>query len=194
MKHFSEASPTAEKVLDAAEGLMQQRGYNGFSFDDVALLVGIKKPSIYHHFATKAELACVVAQRYTHRFRAALLAIEGRSARAPERLAGYAALFEQTFAVDQRLCVCGMLGAEAQSLPPEVSAEVQRFFEANLAWLTQVMAEGQASGLIRPQPEAGALAEALLCALEGAMVVGRGLVSPRGPKAVGAAMISTLLA
>jgi TetR/AcrR family transcriptional repressor of nem operon len=177
---------------------MQQRGHNGFSFDDVALLVGIKKPSIHHHFSTKAELACVVAQRYTHRFRAALLEIEGRSARAPERLAGYAALFEQTFAVDKRLCVCvcvcGMLGAEAQSLPPEVSAQVQRFFEANLAWLTQVMAEGQAAGSIRPQPEAGALAEALLCALEGAMVVGRGLASPRSPQAVGVAMIFTLLA
>lgn len=194
MKHFSEASPTAEKVLDAAEGLMQQRGYNGFSFDEIARLVGIKKPSIYHHFSTKAELVCVVTQRYTHRFRAALLTIEGRSARAPERLTGYAALFEQTFAVDQRLCVCGMLGAEAQSLPPEVSAEVQRFFEANLAWLTQIIAEGQAAGLIRAQPEAGALAETLLCALEGAMMVGRGLVSPRGPEAVGAVMISTLLA
>lgn len=194
MKHFSEASATAEKVLDAAEGLLQQRGYNGFSFDDVALLVGIKKPSIYHHFATKAELACVVVQRYTHRFRAALLTLEGHHARAPELLAGYAAIFEKTFATDQRLCVCGMLGAEAQSLPPDVSAEIRRFFEANLTWLTQVMTDGQAAGLIRPQPDASAMAEAYLCALEGAMVVGRGLVSPRGPGAVGTAMISTLLA
>lgn len=194
MKHFSDATPTAEKVLDAAEGLLQQRGYNGFSFDDVALLVGIKKPSIYHHFATKAELACVVTQRYTHRFRAALLDIEGRHARAPERLAGYVALFEKTFAQGQRLCVCGMLGAEAQSLPSDVGAEVRRFFEANLVWLTQVITEGQSAGLIRLQPEAGVLAEALLCALEGAMVVGRGLASVRGPGAVGASMIFTLLA
>lgn len=194
MKHFSDASPTAEKVLDAAEGLLQQRGYNGFSFDDVALLVGIKKPSIYHHFATKAELASVVAQRYTHRFRAALLDIEDRHARAPERLAGYVALFEKTFAQDQRLCVCGMLGAEAQSLPPEVSVEVRRFFEANLVCLTQVMTEGQNAGLIRSQPAAGVLAEAFLCALEGAMVVGRGLASVRGPGAVGTAMIFRLLA
>ena len=194
MRHFSDASPTAEKILDAAEGLLQQRGYNGYSFDDVALLVGIKKPSIYHHFATKAELACVVAQRYTHRFRAALLDIEGSHARAPERLAGYVALFEKTFVQDQRLCVCGMLGAEAQSLPPDVIAEVRRFFEANLVWLTQVMVEGQSQGLIRPLPEASVLAEAFLCALEGAMVVGRGLPSVRGPGAVGASMIFTLLA
>ena len=48
MKHFSDATPTAEKVLDAAEGLLKQRGSNGFSFDDVGELVGIKKPSSYH--------------------------------------------------------------------------------------------------------------------------------------------------
>ena len=40
MKHFSEISPTAERVVDAAEGLVQQHGYNGFTYDDVAQLVG----------------------------------------------------------------------------------------------------------------------------------------------------------
>ena len=60
MKHFSEISPTAERVVDAAEGLVQQHGYNGFSYDDVAQLVGIKKPSIHHHFPKKGAVS------YTH--------------------------------------------------------------------------------------------------------------------------------
>ncbi|MGH8365748.1 MAG: TetR/AcrR family transcriptional regulator, partial [Pseudomonas sp.] len=94
MKHFSEISPTAERVVDAAEGLVQQHGYNGFSYDDVAQLVGIKKPSIHHHFPKKGELVAVVAQRYTHRFREELLSIEGQHAKAPDRLTAYAALFE----------------------------------------------------------------------------------------------------
>jgi len=53
MKDFSELTATAVRVLDAAEGLIQQQGYNGFSYDDVARLVEIKKPSIHHHFAKK---------------------------------------------------------------------------------------------------------------------------------------------
>ncbi len=76
MKHFSEISPMAELVVDAAEGLIQEPGHNGFSYDDVARIVGIKKPGIHHHFPTKSELASVVAQRYTHRFREHLLQIE----------------------------------------------------------------------------------------------------------------------
>lgn len=192
MKHFSELSATAERVVDAAEGLVQERGYSGFSYDDVAQLVGIKKPSIHHHFPTKAELVAVVTQRYTHRFREALLRIEGTTPKAPERLAAYAALFEHTFAQNRRLCLCGMLGAEADALPDTLNTEVRRFFEANLDWLAATFQEGQAAGLIRNTPAARALAEAYLCTLEGAMVVGRGLGSERSPAAVAASFLSTL--
>jgi TetR/AcrR family transcriptional repressor of nem operon len=194
MKHFSEISPTAERVVDAAEGLVQERGYTGFSYDDVAQLVGIKKPSIHHHFPTKAELVAVVTQRYAHRFREQLLAIEGRLSKAPERLSAYAALFERTFAHNRRLCLCGMLGAEADSLPEALANEVRQFFEVNLDWLSAIFLAGQRAALIRPSPDARALAEAYLCALEGAMVVGRGLRSPRSPADVAEAFLSTVRA
>lgn len=194
MKHFSEISASAERVVDAAEGLVQRFGYNGFSYDDVATLVGIKKPSVHHHFPTKAELVAVVAQRYTFRFRAELLGIEGRHARAYDRLLAYMAVFEKTFCNDRRLCVCGMLGAEAEALPPDVANEVRHFFSVNLQWLNQVISDGQRDAQFRPEIDAAAFAEAFLCALEGAMVVGRGMHSPRGPALVGHAMISAVLA
>ena len=194
MTPFGEMSATAERVVDAAEGLIQQHGYNGFSYEDIARQVGIRKPSVHHHFSTKAELVAVVAKRYTHRFGEQLLTIERKHARAPARLKAYAALFEQTFAQDQRLCLCGMLGAEADSLPDEVAGEVAQFFAANLKWLTAVVAAGQAASLIRSRPASAAIAEAFLCALEGAMVVGRGMPSARGPAATAAVFLAALAA
>jgi TetR/AcrR family transcriptional repressor of nem operon len=193
MTPLAEMSATAERVLDAAEGLIQQHGYNGFSYEDIARLVGIRKPSIHHHFSTKAELVAVVAHRYSHRFEEQLLAIERRHASAPARLKAYAALFEQTFAQHQRLCLCGMLGAEADSLPDEVADKVAQFFAANLKWLTAVVAAGQRASLIRSRPSSAAIAEAFLCALEGAMVVGRGMPSAKGPAATGAAFLTALM-
>ncbi|MDT9001466.1 TetR/AcrR family transcriptional regulator [Paucibacter sp. APW11] len=193
-KHFSELGDSASRVLDAAEGLIQQQGYNGFSYDDVARLVGIKKPSIHHHFATKAELAAVVAQRYTHRFRSELLIIEGRHAKATDRLLAYAALFEQRYTQDRGLCVCGMLGAEAASLAEPVAAEVQLFFRSNLDWLAAVIKEGQQQGLLRSSVKPAALAEAWHSAMQGAMVLGRGLQSDRGPAQVAKSLLATLLA
>jgi TetR/AcrR family transcriptional regulator, transcriptional repressor for nem operon len=189
MKHFSELSPAAERVVDAAEGLLQQQGYNGFSYDDVARLIGIKKPSIHHHFAAKADLVAMVVQRYTHRFREELLRIEGRHARARDRLLAYAELFDRTFAQERRLCVCGMLGAEAHDLPEGVRGEVAHFFDIHLRWLRDTFELGQREGSLGPAAQPEALARAYLCALEGAMVVGRGLADDQHPTAVGRAML-----
>jgi TetR/AcrR family transcriptional repressor of nem operon len=192
MKHFSEISATAERVVDAAEGLIQARGYNGFSYDDVARLVGIKKPSIHHHFATKSELAAVVAQRYTHRFKALLLQIEGSSVKAAERLSAYAALFEKTFSTEKHLCVCGMLGAESSSLPDMVNHEVERFFDVNLDWLTQIADDGQRAGQLTSKLSPQSIAETYLSLLEGAMVVGRGMQKASGPAIVADHFLKTL--
>ncbi|MFM9881001.1 MAG: TetR/AcrR family transcriptional regulator [Burkholderiaceae bacterium] len=197
MKHFSETSPAAEKVVDAAEGLVQQHGYNGFSYDDIARLIGIKKPGIHHHFPTKAELVTVVAQRYTHRFRERLLRIDGTHAKAADKLAAYADLFAQTYAQDRRLCVCGMLGAEADALPPAVAAEVTVFFRSNLDWLTQVVQQGQASGQFHSQTDAKTHAFVFLSVLEGAMLVGRGLEAEAGevgPQTAATSLINSLRA
>jgi TetR/AcrR family transcriptional regulator, transcriptional repressor for nem operon len=170
----SPAPTTADRVLDAAEALVQQRGYNGFSFDDIAQQVGIRKPSLYHHFASKGALGASVARRYTDRIGERLAAIEAKHADAPRRLAAYADVFAQAYAQDRRLCLCGMLGAEADALPDPVRDEVARFFAQQLEWLTRVIGEGQQSKTLRAGPRAAELALGLLAALEGAMVVGRG--------------------
>jgi TetR/AcrR family transcriptional repressor of nem operon len=194
MKHFSEITSSAERVVDAAESLVQLHGYNGFSYDDVARLVGIKKPSVHHHFPTKSDLVSVVAQRYAHRFGERLSAIEARHGSAAKRLAAYADLFNETYCKDRRLCLCGMLGAEAEGLPSEVRAEVNRFFRLQAEWLTRVVREGQLAQAIRNDEPADALGMSYLCALEGAMVVGRGLASETTLAKVAKSLIALLAA
>lgn len=191
MKHFAELTPAAERIVDSAELMLQQVGFNGFSYEDIARQVGIKKPSVHHHFPTKIELVVVVTQRYTHRFRAQLLHIEGVHAHAVERLKAYAQLFAATFAQERRLCICGMLGAEADALPEEIRAQVCRFFRVNLDWLETVIAEGQANGELIATPPAASLAALWLSALEGAMLVGRGWTETQGPAAVAQALLQS---
>lgn len=132
MKHFSELSQSAERIVDAAENLVQQFGFNGFSFEDIAQLVGIRKPSIYHHFPSKQELVAVMTQRYTHRFCARLEDINAKYNGAVERLHAHAALFSETLGKEGRLCACGMLGAEHNSLPEPIRQQVKDFFACNV--------------------------------------------------------------
>lgn len=185
---------TAERVMDVAEALIQQRGYGGFSFDDVAQAVGIRKPSVHHHFRTKADLVATLARRYTERFESALAAIDVARRDPLARLKAYVQLFATTYAQDGRLCVCGMLGAEADALPAEVADAVAGFFQLNLTWLTAAFRDAQRSGQVTTVQRAAHLAELMLSALEGAMVVGRGSRSSGGPAVVGKHLLASLAA
>ena len=50
---------TAERILDAAEGVFAERGYDAASLGDVADRVGIRPQAIYNHFSGKRELYLV---------------------------------------------------------------------------------------------------------------------------------------
>jgi AcrR family transcriptional regulator len=69
---MTDRNDKAAAILDSARVLMMDRGYNGFSFRDIAAEVGIKSASIHYHFATKADLAEATARAYREAFNAAL--------------------------------------------------------------------------------------------------------------------------
>ena len=54
---------TAERILDAAEALFAERGYDGATLRDVAARVGIRIPSLYNHFDGKDSLYAAVLDR-----------------------------------------------------------------------------------------------------------------------------------
>ncbi|WP_370663344.1 TetR/AcrR family transcriptional regulator [Massilia mucilaginosa] len=194
VKQFSELSASAERVVDAAQRLIQQHGYNGFSYDDIAREIDIKKPSIHHHFRTKADLVQTIVQRYADRFATLLRAIDASGEDAPARLARYGELFAATYRQDRRLCVCGILGAEAAALSPEVALDVRAFFQLNLDWLASTIVDGEQAGLLRVRGSAEAQAYGLLSALEGAMMVGRGVGTDHSPANAGSTYVSNMLA
>ena len=168
-------SPTgkAMDILHAARVLMMDRGFNGFSFRDVAADVGIKSASIHYHYATKADLAEATARAYREAFKDAVTQIEAGSA--SDLLRAYGALFVKTLHEEGRLCLGGMLAADIASLPDPVRAEVVRFFEAQSDWIENVVRDGQAAGDLRTDLDAAKFAKMFVSSLEGAMMISRGL-------------------
>jgi TetR/AcrR family transcriptional repressor of nem operon len=193
MKQSVFISPTAVRVLDAAQILIQNNGYNGFSYEDLSRMVGLRKPSLHHHFPKKEDLGATVVERYTERFVLALNEIENTHAGATEQIQAYVDLFIDTYGTTQRLCPCGMLGAEAETLPERVRTGVTAFFELNLSWLEAAVTRGKKSGefTLCDRPDQAALL--LFAALEGAMVVGRGLNRNEAVAAVGRAAVRSVM-
>src|SRR5215469_2815440 len=134
---------TAERILDVAERLVQVRGFNGISYADIAGEVGITTASLHYHFAGKAELGRALIVRYAERFAEALDAIDRDLGDARAKLDAYTDLYADVLR-GKRMCLCGILAAEYQTLPKPMRSAVTKFFDDNQAWLEHVLAEGEA--------------------------------------------------
>ncbi len=172
MPRESPPADTSARILDSAERLVQTRGFNGFSYADVAGELDLTKASLHYHFAGKAELGLALVERYAERFGAALVEIEDRCDDAPARLSSYARIYADVLR-GGRMCLCGMLAAEHETLPEPMRAAVGGFFERNEAWLADVLGEGRADGSLRFEGSADEAARVLIGGLEGAMLLAR---------------------
>lgn len=170
---MAKSAHTADHVLDAAQALVQSHGYNGFSYADVARILGIRKPSIHHHFATKADLGRALMSRYRQRFAEALADISGSKGTAPLKLRKYAGLFRSVLEQGNRMCMCGMLAADFSTLPRLLRDSVRAFFADNESWLEAILKQGRTEGSLAFTGSARGTATRILASLEGAMLVAR---------------------
>jgi TetR/AcrR family transcriptional repressor of nem operon len=164
--------PTAVRILDAAERMLQVRGYNGFSYGDVAEELGITRAAMHYHFKGKAELGQALIERYATRFADALDALDETAPDAAAKLRGYADLYLDVLTRD-RMCLCGMLAAEYRTLPEPLQVSVSAFFDTNTGWLRGVMQQGSTEGSLRLLGSPDDVAAMVLGGLEGAMLITR---------------------
>jgi TetR/AcrR family transcriptional repressor of nem operon len=164
--------PTAERILDIAERLVQTRGFTNFSYADIALELGITKASLHYHFPGKAELGQAVIARYGERFAEALRDIDRTVPDARAKLEAYAGLYADVLR-GNRMCMCGVLAGEYETLPDPMRAAVIRFFDDNQTWLVHVLDEGLQDRTLEFSGSREDVAQTILVTLEGAMLVAR---------------------
>ena len=184
---------TSTRILDVAERLVQARGFNGFSYADIAETLGITKAALHYHFPGKAELGEALIQRYASRFADALAAVDAREPDARAKLRAYAHLYADVFQ-DERMCLCGMLAADYATLPDPMRARVVRFFDDNEVWLTHVLDEGRRAGALRFDGSERDVARTIVGGLEGAMLVARPYGDPARFQAIADRLIDGLAA
>jgi len=163
---------TAARILDVAERLVQQHGYNAFSYADIAAELGVTKASLHYHFATKADLGVALITRYAARFAAALAAIDAAETDPCAKLRRYVELYAGVLDAG-RMCLCGMLAADYTTLAEPMRDAVRRFFDDNERWLSGVLDAGRGCGELRFDAAPGAAAQLIVSTLEGAMLVAR---------------------
>ena len=69
---------TVRKILDTAERLFVEKGYDRASLQDIIRATGLSKGAIYHHFKSKEDILTAVCERMTDESNQLLLDIRDR--------------------------------------------------------------------------------------------------------------------
>ena len=190
-----ELSPTAAQIVASARSLLATRGYNGFSYADIAEAVGISKPSIHHHFPSKAALVRRVVADYRAEALDGMAGLREQVADPLARLQAWTR-FWQSCIRDGTLpfCICAMLATEMPAIPDEVGAVVRGHFDDLSGWLAGLLADGARSGQFRLHGAPPTEALAFMAAIHGAMISARAYQDPALFAAISDSLVARLTA
>ncbi|MBX7145556.1 MAG: TetR/AcrR family transcriptional regulator [Oligoflexia bacterium] len=167
-----ETSQTAQAILDEAMSLCQARGFNAFSYKDIARKLDIKTSSIHYHFPTKTDLGCALVERYSASIKAALENIQQKGSDPKMQLNEFVALMEG-LAQKHRVCLCAMLASDLETLDPSLKHKVHAFFEDVQGWLEGRLLSGKQAGQFHFSKSASAVAHGFLATIQGMLMSAR---------------------
>jgi TetR/AcrR family transcriptional repressor of nem operon len=163
---------TRQKILDTAQRLIQTRSFHGFSFQDIANEVGIRKPSLYHHFASKDDVAIAVLDRAADWVKGEMNKVEGQEPSA--RLEAYFDMFRKIHSKGKHMCPGGSFGAVFDAVSSPVQRGLHNFSQMHLRLLENIVRDGVERGQFqigdqRPRD----VAMQILAGVQGALLMGR---------------------
>ena len=159
-----------ETILDAAIRLFQQRGFDGLGMRQIADCLQIRAPSLYHHFASKEDLARQALRQYREEQATRLLAIAERSDLS-EKLQMYAELFTEMLNDGKRPCMYLVMVREPSVQEGSCAEELRLFAKQNVDWLEAILRRGKCEPVARAGVPERSVAEIIFASLEGLMAI-----------------------
>ena len=134
-------------IMNMAEALLQDKGFNGFSYAHIASELGVKNAAIHYHFPTKESLGIAVVRRYRDRFQLWINNSRIKDLPPEKKLDWFFSIYTDMRADKGKVCLVGSMEAEFNSIPSALQAEVESLHEEMLAWLQATLKEGRESGV-----------------------------------------------
>ena len=177
--------PARDQLLEAAQHLLLERGYEATALDDVCATAQVTKGGLFYHFESKEQLAAAAIERFygqlVDRGRHAM----GAAPTDPAQLLWHyldavVALLQDPLL--SRGCLLGAMALQTPQTHPAVAVAAQTALEDWKAMLTELIAA--AARHRAASVDTGELADGLLAAIEGGLLLDRD--KPTNPAAVAA--------
>ena len=164
---------TRQKIIEKAAPLFNQLGYAGCSMQDIMAATGLEKGGLYRHFSSKEELA-------EESFRYSLARVMGARWQGTEEIEGSLEKlrslvrgFVGIHSIIPGGCPVLNTAIDADDGNPALRKLVQRAVQEWKARIAGIVTVGIERGEIRSDIEPRSIANILIAALEGALMISR---------------------
>ncbi|WP_413585202.1 TetR/AcrR family transcriptional regulator [Bdellovibrio sp. HCB274] len=181
---------TKKLALEAAKNHLQLRGYNGFSFQDIADELGIRKASLHYYFASKEDLGLALIEDYSQAFQDWLKKYEDHHAL--ERIKKFIDMYYSFSQDGLKVCPGGVLCIDFNTLPPKLKKAVVEFQSGQQEWLTEQFKTGCKQGSLKKDIKPKETALLLMSTCQGALQIARMQNNPKIMKAACTSLLQYL--
>jgi TetR/AcrR family transcriptional repressor of nem operon len=133
------SSSTKTELLHEASRMLLAKGLNGFSLQELATSLNIKKASLFHHFPSKKALAIELYQFYQSSFQTWIS--EHEALKPEKQILAYAQELVRWIVIKKRVCPVGALSLEWHLVEPDLQTEIKKLHLLQKNWLTQMFKE-----------------------------------------------------
>jgi AcrR family transcriptional regulator len=163
-------SDTKDKIVALADHLVRTKGFNAFSYKDIADPMDIKNAAIHYHFPAKADLGISVIDHEIEKFREN--AEKWRKLPEDKQLSKLVDVFHRC-GNHGFICLMGSLAPDFETFTDPMKTKVQEMGNDILNWLTALLESGREKKLFHFEGEAYDRALILITNLQSSLILSR---------------------
>tara|TARA_R110000868_G_scaffold322453_8_gene583406 strand:+ start:403 stop:963 length:561 start_codon:yes stop_codon:yes gene_type:complete len=138
---------TRLRIIDTANTLIVERGYNAFSYKDISEKIGIKTSSIHYHFSTKSVLGIAVVQQHQQAFEQTIARTNGKT---PIEKIGKLFLYYKRLVAERKVCIAGAMTSDINTLDESLREQILAFSGTLINWTASILRDGQTQSIFKP--------------------------------------------
>lgn len=185
-----------DRLIEAASALFHQRGYDGTSLDDIQAATGVARSNLYYHFGSKLELARAVVEHWIAVYDEQIVgpALDPEDGRTPAE--HIETLFSRACCTQDpdcglTGCPLGRLSVDLAAADPTIRERVDAYFSGVERRVAELLLGADGEAWSRPQ--AAAMGELTVAALEGALLLSGLRRRPQDLTALGKALAALVV-
>lgn len=141
-------SGTRERIIELGEELILTKGYNGFSYQDISSVLGIKNAAIHYYFPNKENLGASILRTNVQRFEEMVENMENRKFDEWSQLESFMKIYLKSNR-EEKICLIGSLGTDVNTLPLPIHQELTKMVNRIVGWMEIILQNGVEKGLFK---------------------------------------------